>query len=231
MQPGTDINDNLKSCFLIPRIYDPNDWRDVIHDKKTYSYEDYKRLPEGAPYQLIGGSLIMTPAPDVYHQEISGRIEFQLREYVMKNDIGKVYDAPIDVRLSETDVYQPDIIFILHKNKSIIGRKEIEGPPDMIIEILSPATAYYDLREKYKVYEKCGVSEYWIADPKQKKIEVYENKNNKYCLIDEAEESGSVSSKIIEGFSVSLSHVFSQILKQWPSGSGFSNRYYGHNPA
>lgn len=208
MQPETNINDNLKSCFLIPKIYDPDEWRDVIYDKKTYTYEDYKKLPEGAPYQLIGGSLVMTPAPEIYHQEISGKIEFKLREFVMKNDIGTVYDAPIDVRLGETDVYQPDIIFILHKNNKIIGRKEIEGPPDMIIEILSPATAYYDLREKYRVYEKCGVSEYWIVDPKQKKIEVYENRNKKYSLANEAEETGSVSSKIMEGFSLLLSDVF-----------------------
>jgi len=208
MQPETNINDNLKSCFLIPKIYDPDEWRDVIYDKKTYTYEDYKKLPEGAPYQLIGGNLVMTPAPEIYHQEISGKIEFKLREFVMKNDIGTVYDAPIDVRLGETDVYQPDIIFILHKNNKIIGRKEIEGSPDMIIEILSPATAYYDLREKYRVYEKCGVSEYWIVDPKQKKIEVYENRNKKYYLANEAEETGSVSSKIMEGFSFLLSDVF-----------------------
>ena len=208
MQPETNINDNLKSCFLIPRIYDPDEWRDVVHDKKTYTYEDYRKLPEGAPYQLIGGCLVMTPAPEVYHQEISGKIEFKMREFVMKNDIGAVYDASIDVRLGETDVYQPDIIFILHKNKKIIGRKEIEGPPDMILEILSPATAYYDLREKYRVYEKCGVGEYWIVDPKQKKIEVYQNKNKKYCLANEAEETGSVSSLIMEGFSLSLSDVF-----------------------
>ena len=208
MQPNTIIVDNLKSSFLIPRIYDPDDWRDVLQDKKTYGYEDYKKLPEGAPYQLIGGSLVMTPAPEVYHQEISGKIEFKLREFVMTNDIGKVYDAPIDVRLGDTDVYQPDIIFIRHQNENIIGRKEIEGPPDLIIEILSPATAYYDLREKYRVYEKCGVSEYWIVDPKQKKVEVYENRANRFCLADEAEESGCVSSKIMKGFSVPLSDVF-----------------------
>jgi len=208
MQPETSMNDKLKPCFLIPKIYDPDDWRDVLYDQKTYTYEDYKKLPEGAPYQLIGGSLVMTPAPEVYHQEVSGKLEFKLREFVMKNDMGAVYDAPIDVFLGETDVYQPDIIFIHKKNKKIIGRKRIEGPPDMIIEILSPATAYYDLREKYKVYEKCGVSEYWIIDPRQKKIEVYENKDKKYHLTSEAEGKGSVSSKIMGGFTVLLSDIF-----------------------
>ena len=150
----------------------------------------------------------MTPAPDVYHQEVSGRLEFKLREFVMKNDMGSVYDAPIDVQLSETEVYQPDILFIHKNNREIIGRKKIEGPPDMIVEILSPATAYYDLREKYRVYEKCGVREYWIVDPKQKTIEVYINKNNKYHLIGEAEGEGSASSSVIEGFSVLLGDIF-----------------------
>ena len=68
-----------------------------------------------------------------------------------------MYYAPLDVYFSETDVYQPDILFIHQKQAKIIGKSKIEGNPDIVIEILSPATAYYDLRKKFRIYEKFGV--------------------------------------------------------------------------
>ena len=83
----------------------------AVPKKKKYTYEDYAKLPEGAPYQLIGGELIITPAPTPYHQRISRKIEFLLIEYVEKNELGEVFDAPIDVYFEETETYQPDIIF------------------------------------------------------------------------------------------------------------------------
>lgn len=93
----------------------------AVPKKKKYTYEDYAKLPEGAPYQLIGGELIITPAPTPYHQRISRKIEFLLIEYVEKNELGEVFDAPIDVYFEETETYQPDIIFISKERLNIIG--------------------------------------------------------------------------------------------------------------
>ena len=194
--------------FLIPRYYDPLEWENVIPDKENYTIEDYEKLPEGSLYQLINGALVMTPAPIVYHQRISRTLGFKLYAFVEKNALGEVFYAPIDVQFSENNVYQPDIVFIHRDREEIIGEKRIEGPPDIVIEILSPSTAYMDLREKYEVYEKCGVREYWIADPKIKKVEVFENINNKFQLNNEARETGTVSSKFLEGFTVELEIIF-----------------------
>ena len=80
--------------------------------KGVYTYADYEKLPEGAPYQLIGGDLIKEPSPVPYHQILSMRIEFELVKFVEERDLGVVLDAPMDVYLSETEVYQPDIMFI-----------------------------------------------------------------------------------------------------------------------
>ena len=77
-----------------------------------------------------------------------------------------------------------------------------------MIEILSPSTAYYDLRKKYRKYEECGVNEYWIVDPEIKKIEVFENRDRKYILFTEAEAEGSVSSSVLSKFVVSLTDIF-----------------------
>lgn len=176
--------------------------------KKQYTYEDYEKLPEGAPYQLIRGQLVMTPSPVPYHQIISGRIEFELMKFVKEKKLGEVIDAPMDVYLSETETYQPDIIFISNERINIIGEKKIEAAPDLVIEILSESTAYYDLRHKKRVYEKCGVKEYWIVDPMGKSIEVYKNVSGEFKIYSQAMEKGRVNSKLLEGFGVEVEKVF-----------------------
>ncbi len=208
MSSVTRSHEEIPPRFLIPKIYNPDDWKDTILDHKTFTSEDYNKLPEGSPYQLIGGKLIMTPAPEVYHQQISRNLEFKLHEFVIKNGLGEIFDAPIDVKITENDIYQPDIIFIHKDRMDIIGIKNIKGPPDIVVEILSPSTAYYDLREKYDIYEKSGVKEYWIIDPNSKKIEIFGNKSGKFHLNNEARETGSVSSVVLAGFAVSLSDIF-----------------------
>ncbi len=176
--------------------------------KKQYTYEDYERLPEGAPYQLIGGELIMVPSPVPYHQIISRRIGFELWKYIEEKKLGEVLYAPIDVYLSETETYQPDIIFISNERMNIIGEKKIESAPDLVVEILSESTAYYDLRHKKRIYESSGVKEYWIVDPMEKSIEVYENINGEFKLYSETQKTGRVGSILLEGFGVELEKVF-----------------------
>lgn len=176
--------------------------------KKQYTYEDYEKLPEGAPYQLIGGELIMTPSPVPYHQMIKMKIEYELLKFIEGKDLGIVLDAPLDVYLSETETYQPDIIFISKDRLNIIGEKKIEAAPDLVIEILSPSTAYYDLRHKKRIYEKSGVKEYWIVDPMEKGIEVYDNVNGEFRIFSEARGKEGVKSKLIEGFGVELEKAF-----------------------
>ncbi len=106
----------------------------------------------------------MTPAPNPYHQEVLRDLSFQILLFLEKNKLGHLYYAPLDVYFSEIDVYQPDIVFIRKGREEIIGDSKVEGVPDLIIEILSPSTAYYDLRNKYKTYESSGVTEYWIVE-------------------------------------------------------------------
>ena len=180
----------------------------VVVENKSYTYEDYASLPEGSPYQLIGGDLIMVPAPAPGHQRILRKIGFLLQQHAEKIDLGEIFYSPIDVYFSEVDTFQPDIIFILKERASIIGETHIEGAPDLIIEILSPSTAYYDLGRKYKVYEQAGVKEYWLIHPDRKALEVYLNTDEKFGLSQAAEESGIVRSELLEGFEADLADIF-----------------------
>lgn len=174
-------------------------------EKRTYL--DYENLPEGAPYQLIDGELVMTPSPTFDHQKIVKKLAFQLSRHVEGHQLGEVVFAPMDVYLSETEVYQPDIIFISNERKHIIHDR-IKGAPDLIIEVLSPSNAYYDLVHKKNVYEATGVREYWIADPQERTVEVLENIGNEFRPHAKARGSGKVVSKILAGFELDLADLF-----------------------
>jgi Uma2 family endonuclease len=140
---------------------------------KKYTAKDYFNLPEGSPYQLIEGKLIMTPSPLTEHQAILRNLGVLIANHLKKIKLGYVYYAPIDVYLDNKNAYQPDIIFISNENKDIIKKRGIDGPPDLVIEILSPSNEYYDIKIKKEVYEKSGVLEYIIVDPKAKSVEVF----------------------------------------------------------
>ncbi len=141
---------------------------------RKYTAMDYFNLPEGSPYQLIEGELIMTPSPFTEHQAISRNLEMLIFNHTKQNKSGFVYYAPIDVYLDNNNAYQPDIIFISNKNKGIIKKSGIDGAPDLVIEILSQSNAYYDKKVKKDVYERNGVMEYITVEPKTKSIDIFE---------------------------------------------------------
>ncbi len=154
----------------------------VIAKKKRYTYEDYLRTPDDKRYELIEGELIMVPSPVPEHQRISGRLEFELRKIVAEHDLGEVFDAPCDVYFDDEDVVQPDILFISKERLNIIGEKNIEGAPDLVIEIISESSAYRDLVQKKRLYARFGVKEYWVVIPEEEAIEIYALKDNTYTL-------------------------------------------------
>lgn len=177
--------------------------------EKTRTIKDYKSLPEGAPYQLIEGELIMTLAPNPLHQMFSGNLFKKISRFVDEKGLGIVLYSPVDVYLDSENVYQPDIVFISKEQQGIIKDDGIHGAPGMIIEILSPSTAYYDMKKKYKVYERSAVKEYWIVDPEMKGIEVFSLKaEGGFELISKAYETGSIKSKMLDGFEAAIEEIF-----------------------
>jgi Uma2 family endonuclease len=105
-------------------------------------------------------------------------------------------------------VVQPDLIFIAAENSGIITEKNVTGAPDLIIEILSPQTAYYDLLEKKELYATHQVREYWIVDPPKQWIEVFVNRDGKFELRQRVEKTGVLSSVVVKGWQIDLSVVF-----------------------
>lgn len=145
-----------------------------LHGTVKLSYEDFSRIPyDGLGHHLIHGVHIITPAPGTRHQALSNFIASTLTNYILKNNLGKIFTAPIDVKFSEEDGYQPDIVYIEKEKEEIIEEKVLAGAPTLIIEI-SEQSANADYGWKKELAEKYGVKEYWVVDLKYQLTEVFE---------------------------------------------------------
>ena len=142
--------------------------------------EVFQRLPEGTLAQVIENEFVLSPAPSEIHQKTLNEINFLLFSFVKKERIGEIRIAPYDVFLDRKNAFQPDIIFISNDNLHLIKEDGLHGVPDLVVEILSPSTAKYDLEEKKDVYERFGVKEYWIVDPATKSTQGYSLKEGTF---------------------------------------------------
>lgn len=139
-----------------------------------FTYQDYLLFPDdGKRHELIDGERYMTPAPSTKHQMISANLLGLLHAHLKHTRLGRVFAAPTDVVLSDLDVTQPDLLFIADTHSSIIGKRCIQGAPDLVIEILSETTRKFDEITKRKLYERYGVQEYWIVDPELDMIKIH----------------------------------------------------------
>jgi Uma2 family endonuclease len=129
-----------------------------------FTYEDYRNAPEDKRYELLDGDLVMTPAPGERHQSVSALLTSRLFQFVTENRLGRVYAAPFDVVLSNTDVVQPDLLFVSNERADVVTAANVQGAPDLVVEILSPSSVERDRTLKRRLYARHGVSEYWIVD-------------------------------------------------------------------
>lgn len=170
---------------------------------------DFLQLPETtAPTELIQGEVVVSPAPRVSHQRISHRL-VNLLDSLISN--GEVFYSPADVRLDDHNVVQPDVFWISQANNqcNLVDDAYFQGPPDLIVEILSAGTARRDKRTKFDLYEKYGVREYWIADPTQQLIEVWQLENIHYQRVGVFGAIDTFTSPILDK-EVVLKHIFEE---------------------
>lgn len=181
----------------------------TIDRTKTWTVEEYLLLGESnTPCQLINGELIMSPAPNPLHQIVS-RSLFRLLDKLIGSN-GELLYAPVDVFFDEKNVFQPDLLFLSKGRSKYLTEKGIEGPPDLVVEIISPSNSYTDRYEKKDAYQKFGVTEYWIVDPGNKTLEVYATdswiKPQLYLAGD-----GTVKSSVLSSLSFDLSLLFNEL--------------------
>jgi Uma2 family endonuclease len=174
------------------------------------TYDDYVKLPDdGKRYEIIDGELYVNPAPVPRHQFIIAVINAAFVNYAREHG-GRVAGAPIDVLLGDDRIVQPDVIFIKNERASIIGPKNIQGPPHIVVEVLSDGTRRYDEIQKRKLYESSGVDEYWVVDPEIELVKLYRATGGVYVKAAEisTEHGGAITSPLLPGFSLSIAEVF-----------------------
>jgi Uma2 family endonuclease len=150
---------------------------------QKWTYEDYAKLPEdGQRHEIIAGEHYVNASPSTQHQHVSKRLQYQLYTKIELAGLGVLYNAPIDVQLSEFDIVQPDLVIILNDSIRKITPTKIKVAPNLVVEILSPSTGEYDRTIKKDLYEHAGVSEYWIVDPFEQHVDQWVLQNGKLTL-------------------------------------------------
>lgn len=182
---------------------------------RKFTYGDYRQWPDEERWEIIDGvPCDMSPAPSTEHQEISGELFFQLRSFFKGNSC-RVFAAPFDVRLPQEDEREEDIINVVQPDISIIcdpdklDERGCKGAPTVVIEIISPSTAKKELNEKFNLYEKSGIPEYWVVFPGLNVIVVYSlDDEGKYQKTGEYSASEVLTSPLFPGLEIKLTEVF-----------------------
>jgi len=174
---------------------------------KKLTYACYEKIPaDGFRHEIIGGEEFMTPAPNLNHQKVVGNIYRLLANHVVAFKLGQVLVAPTDVILSDHDVVEPDVLFVAEKNVSILKEKNIQGPPDLVVEVLSPSTGAEDRGPKLDLYDRKGIREYWIVDLPDRTVEIREFGNPRRTRV--YQEGQSFESALLPGLTVRLDEIF-----------------------
>lgn len=176
-----------------------------------FTYEDYLLFPnDGKRHEIIDGDHFMTPAPNIKHQRVSGNLFNALTNFLKGRRSGEAFVAPCDVILSDEDIVEPDLLFVSAARAAIITEKNIQGPPDLVVEILSDSTRKTDEIVKRKLYERYGVREYWIVDPELETVKIYRLTDQGYVRAAELarEANETLSTPLLPGFQAPLAEVF-----------------------
>jgi len=181
-------------------------------EPKYYTYNDFLEWDEDVRAELLDGEIVMMAPPFRAHQGVVTELLFQIKSY-LKGKKCKVYPAPFAVRLfpqknkRDDTVFEPDIVVVCDQEK--LDDKGCNGPPDMVIEVISPSSAKYDRVLKFRKYQKAGVREYWIVDPEIKTVQVNILENGHY-VTSVFDETDKAPVTVLEGCEIDLAGVFAE---------------------
>jgi Uma2 family endonuclease len=183
---------------------------DAALKDEYYTYADYAAWDTDARYELFDGApRLMSPAPSVLHQEITGALYAAFLSF-SKGKPCRALISPIDVRLNADDaddtVLQPDMIVVCDRSK--IGTAAIKGAPDLVIEVLSPSSERYDSGAKLDKYLNSGVRECWIVNPEAHTVRVYKSDDGQTETSQVYGEPETIPVGVVQGLNVSLSGIF-----------------------
>ncbi len=182
--------------------------RDLDLPRKL-TYEDYVLIPEdGQRHEILDGEHYVTPAPFIRHQLISSNLHSLLGPFIRKRRLGTLLAAPTDVLLALHDIAQPDLLFISNERARILKEKNVQGTPDLVVEILSKSTRRRDERLKLERYDLFGVLEYWIVDPAKEGVKVYRREGGRLRLAADLSATEVLKTPLLPGLEIAVAEVF-----------------------
>ena len=175
-----------------------------------FTYEDYLTTPEDERYELLDGDLMMVPAPNLKHQKVNAQLYMHLRRFIDERALGTLLYAPYDVYLSDTNVVQPDLLFVSRQREHLLSDgQKVQGAPDLVVEILSPSSEDTDRGAKHELYSRHGVTEYWLVDPVAETISIHRQRGGVLAPTDTFTRTETLRSPLLTGLVLHLDDVFS----------------------
>ena len=175
------------------------------------TYDDFVHFPDdGNRHELIDGEHYVTPSPSRRHQAIVRELLGQIWSYLKQHPVGEVFGAPFDVVFSDFDVVAPDLLFVSRERAGVLTEKNVQGAPDLVVEVGSPATRRRDEKAKLQLYERFGVREYWVVDPDLDLIKVYRTVEGRYERAAELTLAAgeALSTPLMPGLTITLADIF-----------------------
>lgn len=171
-----------------------------------FTWEHYRAWPNSERWEIIGGeAFAMSPAPSTRHQAVLGDLHLELGQH-FKGKPCNVYVAPTDVKVSNEDIVQPDLLVVCEKEK--VKGTHIEGAPTLVVEILSPSTAAFDRIHKMPLYARAGVKEVWLITPYPWLAELYVLDGESYRLVQSHGKTDTLRSVVFPDLAIELEKVF-----------------------
>ena len=175
-----------------------------------FTYEDYRTSPPDKRYELLDGDLTMVPAPNLKHQRVQSRLGRALSNFIVEHSLGEIFYAPCDVVLSDSDVVQPDLLFVSREREHLLsGGENVRGAPDLVVEVLSPSTADKDRGYKRELYGRHGVTEYWLVDPTAETVSIHRQRAGALAVTQTFGREQILRSPLLAGLELHLDDVFS----------------------
>lgn len=173
------------------------------------NYHDYCALPnDGKRYEILDADLHVSPSPRTIHQRVLLRLADFLVHHVRTHNLGEVFVAPYDVVLTDTDIVQPDIVFVSRAKASIVTAENIRGVPDLLVEVLSESNPEYDTRDKRHIYARCGVPFYWMVDPANKTLTELQLVDRDYARVVQCKDGDTFTPRLFAELTVEVDSLW-----------------------
>lgn len=184
----------------------------MVAAKRLLTYADLQEMPDdGNRYEIIGGELIVNPAPISDHQRVLVQLFRLLDDFAVETDAGEVFVAPFDVVLGLHDAVEPDLVFIAKAQGRVPGNfNRFEGAPVLVVEVISPSSRRYDRADKFNLYARSGIPEYWVVDPKNRTFDLFVLHSDNYTRA-EPNEAGLFESRVLPGLRIDPQAVFARL--------------------